>query len=113
MLKEGLTRIAEKHAQKLHVTVNRLHITVGTEDPRSTAISYGGVAQSVSYLLEFLEHTVSLTPIRKDAVLVQADYLGTWDADVDLEIRIRIGSILRAALTAAFLFLSKSKKFNS
>ena len=108
-IKDILLHLAARHAKKLRVTAARLHITVGAGDPASTGIAYGITAQSVAYLLEFLDNTVTLTPIKKDAVRVQADFAGPWKANVEVTAGIRILHLLQATLSAFFLLKGTSQ----
>lgn|GEM_PF-4143298 len=102
-IRDILHHLAGRYAKKLRVTAAQLHITVGTGDPASTGIAYGITAQSVAYLLEFLDNTVTLTPIKKDAVQVQADFAGSWKADIEVTAGIRTLHLLQAILSAFFL----------
>lgn len=102
-IKDILLRLAARYAKKLHITAERLYITVGTGDPASTGIAYGVTVQSASYLLEFLDNTVTLTPLEKDAVQIRADFAGTWAADIRVAMKIRILHLLQALLSAFFM----------
>lgn len=102
-IKDILLRLAARYAKKLHITVKRLYITVGTGEPASTGIAYGVTVQNASYLLEFLDYTVTLAPLEKDAVEIRADFSGTWNADIRVTIKIRTIHLLQASLSAFFM----------
>lgn len=99
--------LANRYAKKLHITAERLHITVGTGDSATTGVTYGVTVQSIAYLLEFLDNTVTLTPLTKDAVHIHADFAGIWDADIKVAIKIRIVHLLRVFLSALFILKSE------
>lgn len=100
-LKEVLLDAAKQHAKKLHIQIDRLRIIVGTGNPASTGITYGICTQSIAYLLEFLDSTVSLSPLGKDVVQILADF-NTWDANIKGTVKIRVMYLLRALLTVFF-----------
>lgn len=102
VLKDASIRLAKRYAKKLHITVEKLHITVGTGDPATTGIAYGAVTQSTAYLLEFLDCTVTLTPLSKDTVNINADFAGEWDACIQIKLKIRILHLLKALFYAFF-----------
>lgn len=107
-LKDLLICIAKQYAQKLHIKIQRLHITVGAKTPSITGISYGITAQSTAYLLEFLDATVTLSPLEKNAVQINADFTGEWNADIDGTFKIRIINLLQVFLTIFFTLKSDS-----
>jgi len=100
-LKEVLLDAAKQHAKKLHIQIDRLRIIVGTGNPASTGITYGICTQSTAYLLEFLDSTVSLSPLGKDVVQIHADF-NTWDVNIKGTVKIRVMYLLRALLTVFF-----------
>lgn len=101
-LKDLLIGAAQRYAKKLHIQIERLRITVGTGNPATTGISYGICAQSTAYLLEFLDTAVTLTPLKKDAVQIHADFTGTWDAEIKGTVKIRIIHLLQALFKVFF-----------
>lgn len=101
-LKDVLIDAATHYAKKMHIQIDCLHITVGTGNPASTGISYGICTQSVAYFLEFLDSTVILAPLHKDAVQIRADFTGDWRADIKGTVKIRIIHLLQALLSVFF-----------
>ncbi len=102
VLKDICIRLAKQHTKRLRITVEKLHITVGTGDPATTGIAYGAVAQSTAYLLEFLDCTVTLFPLQKDAVRITADFTGKWDACIQARLQIRIFHLLQVLFQTFF-----------
>ena len=102
VLKNVCICLAKRYAKKLCISVEKLHITVGTGDPATTGIAYGAVAQSTSYLLEFLDCTVTLSPLQKDTVRINADFAGNWDACIQVKMKIRIIHLLKMVFHAFF-----------
>ena len=101
-LKDILIQAAGRYAKKLHIQIDRLRITVGSENAAVTGISYGICAQSTAYLLEFLDTAVTLTPIKKNAVQIQADFTGTWGAEIKGTVKIRIIHLLQVLFKVFF-----------
>ncbi len=110
-LKDISIRMAKRYSKKLHITVEELYITVGTGDPATTGIAYGAVVQSTAYLLEFLDCTVTLTPLPKDTVRINADFAGGWDAYIQVNLKIRIIHLLKV-LFYTFFQLKSSMNTN-
>lgn len=101
-LKDISIRMAKRYSKKLHITVEELYIIVGTGDPATTGIAYGAVVQSTAYLLEFLDCTVTLTPLPKDTVRINADFSGGWDAYIHVNLKIRIIHLLKVLFYTFF-----------
>ncbi len=101
-LKDISIRLAQRYAKKLHIKVEQLHIMVGGSSPAATGIAYGVAAQSTAYLLEFLDSTVTLIPLQKNAVHVTADFSGNWDACIQVKMKIRIIHLLQALFQTFF-----------
>ncbi len=64
-----------KFAKRLHIKVARLNIKVATGDAASTAIMYGAIIQSVSYIIEILDRITNLDGVEKAEISVEPDYL--------------------------------------
>lgn len=101
-LAAALIRKTGKHL-RLHAA--RLHVRVATGDAAKTAILYGAVCQSLSYLLALLDRVTHLKAATPD-VAVTADYLcEKSDADVHLIFSVRVIGILAILFSVAFAFL--------
>ena len=81
---------------KISIRFRRMHLSVGTDDAAQTAILYGVVVQSASYLLEWIE--THFTHIRRKPgdMTVEPDFeTGKTSADIDLLLKVRIFTALR------------------
>ncbi len=105
-LTAALIRKTSKH---LHLTAARLHIRVATGDAATTAILYGAVSASLSYLLAALDRTVNLKSKPHD-ISVFADYLREKSsADIKLVFSMRsIGAL--SLLFSVMLAFVKEKR---
>ncbi|MBE6630093.1 MAG: DUF2953 domain-containing protein [Ruminococcaceae bacterium] len=96
-----LIRHTRKHL-RLHTA--RLHVRVATGDAATTAIAFGAVSQSVSYLLAALDQVTDLKA-PPTHISVEPDFLAERSSlDVKLILQARVWAILGAALS---LLLSK------
>ena len=105
----ALFRKTSKH---LHLTAARLHVRVATGDAATTAILYGAVSASLSYLLATLDRTVNLKSKPHD-ISVFADYLAEKSsADVKLVFSMRcIGALsLLFSVTLAFVKQKRTRR---
>lgn len=90
----------------VRIKVERLYISVATEDAAKTAILYGITAQSVAYILTFLEDTTKTT-IKDGSVDVIADFSEQKPA-FDVKIRFSSSPIRLLAFAAKAFFLLRS-----
>ena len=95
---------------KFRLRVYRLHILVGTDDAAKTALLYGGVVQSVSYILQWLQ--THFIPIRRDegAMTIDADFVsGKISADIDLCCSLKIRRAIAIAVRMLIAFLKEKQ----
>lgn len=80
---------------KLRLRVRRLHLLVGTDDAAKTAILYGVVLQSATYLLQWIDTHLLRIDRRDGAMTVEPDFVsGKCHADIDLTCSIRLYTAL-------------------
>lgn len=80
---------------KLRLRVRRLHLWVGTDDAAKTAILYGAVLQSATYLLQWIDTHLLRIDRREGAMTVEPDFVsGKCHADIDLTCSIRLYTAL-------------------
>lgn len=105
-----LVRKTRKHL-RLHAA--RLHIRVATGDAAQTAVLYGVVCQSLSYLLALFDRVTKLKAVTPD-VSVTADYLAEKpSADVKLVFSLRVWGAIAILFGAAFAYIrTKTKRSN-
>ncbi|MBE6703107.1 MAG: DUF2953 domain-containing protein [Ruminococcaceae bacterium] len=112
--------VFRKTGKHLHLRTARLHIRVASTDAAKTAILYGLVCQSLSYLLAILDRMTKLSSNNSD-VTVTADYLSEKSsAEVKLVFSLRLFGALMIGIGAALAFLrdkferkNKNKSNNS
>lgn len=102
VLSAALLKKTKKH---LTLTAARLHVRVATGDAATTAILYGAVSASLSYLLLALDRATRLRAKPRD-VSVTADYLAERSsADIKLVFTMRVGGAIALALSLAVAFV--------
>lgn len=80
---------------KLRLRVRHLHLWVGTDDAAKTAILYGAVLQSATYLLQWIDTHLLRIDRREGAMTVEPDFVsGKCHADIDLTCSIRLYTAL-------------------
>lgn len=83
---------------KIHF--RKMHIYVGTDDAAKTAILYGIIVQSVSYILNLVEEKFTHVKRRRGDVSVEPDYTsGQCSADIDLICTVKIRRAISMALS--------------
>ena len=98
----ALIRKTHKHL-RLHAA--RLHVRVATGDAAQTAVLYGVICQSLSYLLALLDRVTRLKAVTPD-VSVTADYLAEKpSADVRIVFSLRVWGALAILFGAALTFI--------
>ncbi len=103
-------RRTHKHL-RLHAA--RLHVRVATGDPATTAILYGAVSQSLSYLLVGLDQVTRLKAVTPD-VGVQADFLGEKShIEANITFSLRVWGAIATAVPVLFAFLNKKRALKS
>lgn len=79
----------------LRVDMSRIRISIVGEDAAQTAIMYGVVCQSVSYLLELIQRIKTVSPPDLDDVSVIPDWVGEkTKVDIKIAFSLRLGNIL-------------------
>ena len=115
-----LESVSEYFGKGIHVKVTRIRITVASDDAAKTAVLYGAVSASVSWILEFLEQKAHLKykaegDDPENDVSVSADFTAQKPtADVKLSLRVHLWPLVTTGVGAIFKLLSsgnlKSKK---
>ena len=92
-----LQTVVRRRKKWLRLHAARLHIRVATGDAAATAVLYGVVCQSLSYLLALLDG-VARVKAREPDVAVIADFEGERpSADVKIILSLRVIDVLIAA----------------
>ena len=78
----------------LRIDLARIHISLVGEDAAQTAILYGVVCQSVSYLLELLKSLKTVSTPNLTDVSVTPDWVGEkTQVDIKLSFSMRVGNV--------------------
>ena len=107
LVKTAVSRFA-KH---LRVRVARLHISVATGDAAKTAITYGMISQSASYIAALLDSTGTLRyPARSD-VDIHADYLSEKTAaDIEIGFSLCVWQLFDILIRTGITFIKQETK---
>ena len=99
--------LLRKTGKRLHLKVARVHIRVATGDAATTAILFGAVSASFSYLLAFIDRITDLRSGEKSMSVV-ADYLSDRSgADVKLVFSMRLWEGLALLFHAALVVVGQ------
>ena len=85
----------------LRVDVARFKITVATGDAASTAVAYGAVSQTVSYLFAILKNNKRVKGLKTAEMDIVCDFLGeSPSADIKLSFSLRVWHIFHLAFAS-------------
>ena len=117
-VKENLDMILALLKKLYHVTrgsiklhFRRMHIAIGTGDAAKTAVMYGAVVQSASYLLNFIE--AKFTHLKRDYgdMTIYPDYTASkTTVDVDIVCKIKIRKLISIGVSMLLAFLHERAK---
>ncbi len=100
MIKHLLIRLYELTEGKIKIHVRKFLISVGTENAAKTAILYGVILQSSSWILQFIESHFTHIKRERGSMQVKADYLSDkMHAEIDIVCSVRIYRALRVGLS--------------
>ncbi len=106
-LLSAIVETAGKYSKKLRITIDGLSISVGADEASDTALRYGAISQSVSFLLEFLDVKTTLN-VKEGAPDVHADFVsGKFDLYADITVGVRVINALRIGFS---ILVKKIKK---
>lgn len=81
---------------RVRIKVNRMHITVGSDDAAKTAVRYGVILQLSAYLLEFIETKFNHVERLEGAMEITPDYLSdSVTSDIDIVCGVRLHHLLK------------------
>lgn len=105
-----LKRLYRKTRGKVKIHVRSMHICVGTNDAAKTALLYGVILQSTSYILNFIERKFTHIAHRQGDISIVPDYLSEHtSADIDIAISIRLHRVLRIGFSMLIAFVSERR----
>lgn len=112
LIKLVVLRAMRKFGRYFRIDLYYLHVCVGGAEPDKTALTYGAITQSVSYLTELLDrHTNTHYPGKRDPrVYVGADFLAEKTTlKAHLAFSIRVWQVLAVGLSALIGYLKMPK----
>ncbi len=104
----------------LRVKVARFKITLASGDPALTAIAYGAVTQTVSYIIALLHNSKNVRGLVRENVDIRTDFLSeTPQVDIKISFSLRVWHLFHVAFSALGKLLrskfikNKFKQMNS
>ena len=113
LIKYVAVRGIKRFGKHLRISVYHLRITVGGKEPDKTAITYGYVCQSVSYLSELFKSHLNMKYPRKteNRIYVGVDFLsGKTDIDAHISFRIKVWHVFSTGLSALIGYITMPKR---
>ncbi len=112
-LRSLVAAILIRMPQTFSLKIRRLYVSVATGDPARTALLYGTVSSSLSFLLEWLDrHLFAIRPIRAGCITVKADFEGE-ETETSLDVTLSTTLLRLLSLGAKVLlphFLRRKRK---
>ena len=110
---ELLTDVSRKFLSHLKIKLSVVNITVATDDPAKTAITYGMFSQATAYFLEILDNIVKVKRGFKSDINVYADFLGSETTmKIDVSLYYRPIRAIGLIFTSLLLFMKRKEKNN-
>ncbi len=98
----SLGKMVNRH---LYVRLNKFRILVGGEDPAKSAIQFGAICQSCTYLFEILKNSTKLYPLEKSEVSVHHDFQAQKsEYELTITVKLRIIHVLGLLLSVLLEF---------
>lgn len=114
MILEIVKAVVKKFFGHLRVRVARFNITLASGDPALTAIAYGTVTQTVSYIIAALRNTKNVKGLDRKRIDIRTDFLSdTPKVDIKLSFSIRVWHVFDIAFAALGKFLKRKFKQTS
>ncbi len=106
LIKALLDDIPPRFLRHLKIKLSRIVITVASDDAAKTAIMYGAAAQSVAYIVEFLDRMSRLKYAPEAEVSVVADFLAEKPtADVKIAVSVRVWHVFDLVFAALKVYI--------
>lgn len=97
-----------KFTKHLRLDIARVHIYVASDDPAKTAMYYGLISQSVTYLVEILDCNTNLYPSNDDKkdIVVTADFLAQKTrVDIKATASLRVWQMLDTSISTIYEYV--------
>jgi hypothetical protein len=100
-----VTAFTSRFFGKVHIKIAKIHVRVGGSDAMQIAVLYGGINQSVQYLVEFLRRNCRMSSLKKADILIEPDFLSdSIEYECNLTIRVSLGNLLGALIREGWKF---------
>ena len=110
LIAELVRAMLASFGKHLRIKAERLHIVVASPDAATTAVMYGAVSQSLSYLMELLNRVTNFR-YRKEEFSLSADFLSDKPTvDVYFEFRLRGWHVLAMLFKTGIAFIKNKVK---
>lgn len=111
LIKIILDNVMSPFGRYLKVEILALHIKIGNSDPAKTAVLYGGVCQTVSYIVELLSNVTNVDVKKRNSISVTPDFFeGKTEAKINITLGLRVWHALSLAIK---FFMGYLKNLNS
>ena len=98
--------ILKKFYKYIRCDIYRFYVRVASEDAAKTAVVYGAVSQSVSYVMTLLGNTSHTKMVGSASVIVEPDFTSEKsEARILIRFRLRVWHIFALAVSAVIGFL--------
>lgn len=88
--------------------IRMLEINVAGRDASDCAVKYGIISQSVAYLVEILDSSTRMKPLKQNAIVVKSDFLKEKSSyKIDIRLKVSLFSLLKSGVRS-LVWLIKS-----
>ena len=109
LIKIVLDNVLSPFGKYLKIEILKLYIKIATNDPSRTAIVYGAVSQTASYIIEGLSNITNVDVKKKESINIFADFLSEKsEAAINITLGLRVWHLFSISFKFAFAFLKKN-----
>lgn len=113
LIRLAVLKAIKKFGKHFRISLYHLRITVGGQEPDKTAITYGYICQSVSYLTAIFDRHLNMKYPGKteNRIFVGADFTSPkTKVDLHVSFRIKVWHVASVGLSGLFGFLKVPKR---
>ena len=109
LIKIILNNVLSPFGKYLKIEILKLYVKIATNDPSKTAIIYGGVSQTASYIIEWLSNITNVDVKKKESINIFADFLSDKsEAAINITLGLRVWHLFSISFKFAFAFLKNN-----
>lgn len=110
----GLVKLLfSRFFKHLRLDISKIVVTIGAEDAAKCAIQYGIIAQSVAYLLSFLDKNLHISKKRNGVIDVRCDFTSEQIVyDIHIAASLTVWQILDIGITLAYNYFKGKDIFH-